>query len=99
MNPAVSHITYHTVPRQEFKFNKTDKTITKFGTAKTQKTRAPTYAPGTSKFDRRRRMPVMNHKPTRRYVEADPTGTSTACVAPATLRAFVCVRTHHMPDV
>ena len=67
---------YHTT-RQEFAYNKTDKTLTRSGTAKTQKTRAPSKAPSPSKFDKRRRMPVMkNKRARRRYMVADPSGMS-----------------------
>jgi len=39
--------------RTEFIWNKTDGTVTKISTAKTQKTRAPTFTPGTSIKDKR----------------------------------------------
>jgi hypothetical protein len=71
------HTTPYNTTRQEFKYNKTDKTLTRSGTAKTQKTRAPSKAPSPSKFDKRRRMPVMKHKRARRrYMVADLSGTS-----------------------
>lgn len=43
----------------EYIWNKTDGTVTKRSTAKTQKTRAPTNAPGTSKWGKKRSTRVL----------------------------------------
>ena len=43
----------------EFIWNKTDGTVTKISTAKPQKTRAPTFMPGTSKHDKKRSVQIL----------------------------------------